>query len=114
MLKKLFWTIFLVLIFIIGFKLVPIYYAAISLEGICQENADLYHRYSKNYILTKINEELDHLGIPKNQREVAVTKTKEDVLVEIYYEDTADFFGYYTKDYVFIRECSGVLTSVVK
>ena len=113
MLKNLFLIILFVVVLIVGYKVVPIYYRALSLEGICQENADLFHRYSTRYIKQKLKEDLDNIGIPRNQRETALTKTKENIIVEIYYEDTADFFGYYKKDFVFVNECKGVLTSVV-
>ena len=113
MFKKLMWTIFLVIVFILGYKLAPIYYRAFSLESVCQVNADLFHRYNAAYITQRLSEDLDRLGIPKNKRETALTKTKEAIIVEIYYEDTADFFGYYKKDYVFIEDCEGVLTSIV-
>lgn len=111
--KKLFWILFLVIFFVIAYQLVPIYYRALSLEGICQDNADIYHRYNKSYTEQQIKEALDSLGIPENKREIAVTATKDNVIVEIYYEDTANFFDYYKKDYVFIRECEGVLSSIV-
>ena len=113
MLKKFLWTLFLVFIFIFAYKVVPIYYKAFALEGLCKENADLFHRYNKTYISKKMDEELERLGIPKKQRETALTKTKDEIVVEIYYEDTADFFGYYRKNYVFIEECEGVLRSVI-
>lgn len=113
MLKKLFWTLFLVFVFVVGYQLVPIFYKAFSLEGICQQNADIFHRYNAAYINQRLKEDLDRLGIPERQRETALTKTKDNIVVEIYYEDTADFFGYYKKDFVFIRKCNGVLTSVV-
>ena len=111
--KKLFWILFLAIFFVIAYQLVPIYYRAISLEGICQKNADIYHRYNKDYTMQRIIEELDNLGIQKKQREIAITLTKENVIVEIYYEDTANFFDYYKKDFVFVRECEGVLSSIV-
>ncbi len=113
MAKKLFWILFLVIVFVVLYQLVPIYYKALSLEGICQENADIYHRYNHSYTNRKLDDDLNSLGIPPRQRETAITKTKEGIIVEIYYEDTADFFGYYKKDFVFIKECSGVLSSVV-
>ena len=113
MLKNIFWILVLVIVLSVGYQLVPIYYRAFSLDGICQENADLFHRYNKRYIKQKLREDLDKIGIPPNQRETALTKTKEKIIVEIYYEDTADFFGYYKKDFVFVQECDGVLTSIV-
>jgi len=111
--KKLFWILFLTLVFVVLYKVVPIYYRALSLDGICQENADFYHRYNKSYTQQSLNEDLDKIGVPPKQRETAITKTKKGIIVEIYYEDTADFFGYYKKDYVFVEECVGVLSSVV-
>jgi len=113
MAKKLFWVLFLVIIFVFAYKLVPIYYRAFALEGICAENADLFHRYNKPYIKNRLKDDLDGLGIPPSKRETALTKTKEKIIIEIYYEDTADFFGYYKKEFVFIEECNGVLSSVV-
>ena len=113
MAKKFFWILFLVIVFIVLYQLVPIYYRALSLDGICQKNADIYHRYTKGYTKQRLDEDLDYIGIPPRQRETAITVTKKDVIVEIYYEDTADFFGYYKKDFVFIEECRGVLSSIV-
>ena len=113
MIKKFLWIFLLAIVFVVGYQLVPIYYRALSLDGICKENADLFHRYNKRYIKQKLKEDLDKLGIPRNQRETALAKTKESVVVEIYYEDRADFFGYYKKDFVFIEECNGVLSSIV-
>ena len=113
MAKKLFWILFLAIVFVILYQLVPIYYKALSLDGICQQNADIFHRYNKGYTKTRLSEDLDKIGIPPKQRETAITVTKDNVIVEIYYEDTADFFGYYKKDYVFVEECEGVLSSVV-
>lgn len=112
-LKNIFWIFLLVIVLIVGYQLVPIYYRAFSLDGICQENADLFHRYNKRYIKQKLKEDLDKIGIPRNQRETALTKTKETIVVEIYYEDTADFLGYYKKDFAFFKECNGVLSSIV-
>ena len=114
MLKNIFWILMLVIVLIVGYQLVPIYYRAFSLDGICQENADLFHRYNKRYIKSKLDEDLDRLGIPRKQRETALTKTKESIVVEIYYEDTANFYGYYKKDFVFVKECNGVLSSIVQ
>jgi len=113
LLKKVFWTVFLVLVFIIAAKIGPIYYKALSLPGICKESADIYHRYNKSYVKQQLNDQLDNLGIPKDQREIAMTKTKHNISVEIYYEDQANFFDYYKKDFEFLTECQGVLDSVI-
>ena len=113
MLKNIFTILVLVIVLIVCWSVVPIYYKALSLNGICQENADLVHRYNKIYVKQQLKEDLDRLGIPQKQRETAITKTNEKIIVEIYYEDTADFFGYYKKDFVFVEECDGVLTSVI-
>ena len=99
LLRKVFWTVFLVLLFIIAAKIGPIYYKAFSLHSICQDNADIFHRYSGTYVRNVMNEELDSLGIPKDQREIALSKTKENITIKIYYEDQANFFDYYTKDF---------------
>ena len=113
LLKKAFYTILLVLIFIIAAKIGPIYYRAFSLHGICQENADIYHRYNARYVKNVMNEELNALGIPEDQREIALSKTPNNITVEIYYEDQANFFDYYTKDFEFFTKCDGVLDSVI-
>lgn len=113
MLKKLFWVIFLAFVFVLAYKFVPIYYRAFSLDGICKENADLVHRYTIITIKGRLKDDLDKLGIPPSKRETALIKTKEEIVVKIYYEDTADFFGYYKKEFVFFEECNGVLYSVV-
>ena len=113
LMKKVFWTLFLVVVFIIAAKLGPIYYRAFSLNGICQHHADIFHRYNKRYVQQVLNEELDKLGIPKNQREILLTKTKDNITVEIYYEDQANFFDYYKKDFEFIEQCEGVMDSVI-
>ena len=113
LIKKIFYTAFVIVVAIILIKVAPIYYRGLSLKSICKENADIFHRYSAKYVRMSINERLDKLGIPKNQREIALTKTLENIVVEIYYEDEANFFDYYKKDFYFIEECEGVLDSVL-
>ena len=113
LLKKVFWALFIAAIAIILIRIGPIYYKAHAIKGLCKEHADIYHRYSSKYIKTVLNEELDKLGIPRNQREIALSKTKEKITLEIYYEDEANFFDYYKKDFFFLEECSGVLDSVI-
>ena len=113
LLKKVFWTLFLVALFVVAAKIGPIYYKAFSLGGICKENADIFHRYNAKYVKQNLNEELAQLGIPKNQRETKLTKTKDNITIEIYYEDQANFFDYYKKDFEFYTECEGVLDSVI-
>jgi hypothetical protein len=53
------------------------------------------------------------LGIPKDKREHTVTLTENAVVVTISYDDTADFFGKYQKDFSFYYECEGELKSVL-
>ena len=54
---------------------------------------------------------MSSVGIPREKRGHNVTVTNEGVFVDIYYEDTADFFGQYYKDYEFEVDCEGVLYS---
>ena len=113
--KKLFSIILIALILVIAVKVVPIYYKAYALRGICKENADKYHKYKhhggKSYVYKQIDQELDRIGIQSDQREHNVTVNNEGVYVDIYYEDTADFFGQYYKDFEFEYQCEGVLSS---
>ncbi len=113
-LKSIFWVLVLALIFYVGFKVVPIYYRGIiGLRSVCKEQADLYHKYGKEYVFRGLDESLDNLGIPKDKREHNVTIKENSVLVTITYEDMADFFGKYQRDFSFNYECEGVLKSVL-
>jgi len=112
-LKSIFWVLVLALIFYVGFKVVPIYYKGIlGLRTVCKEQADLYHKYGRDSVFRGLDESLESMGIPKNKRESTVTVKENSVVVTITYEDTADFFGKYQKDFTFYHECEGVLRSV--
>lgn len=113
-LKSIFWVLVLALIFYVGFKVVPIYYrGVIGLRTVCKEQADLYHKYGREYVFKGLDEALDDIGIPKDKREQTVTLNENAVVVAITYEDTADFFGKYQKDFSFYYQCEGVLRSVL-
>ena len=110
--KNLFWGIIIIILIIIAFKIVPIYYRANELKNICEDNADLYHKYDKRYITKVIEEEISKLNIPRENIEYQLTKTSEAITIEFYYEDTANFFDYYKKNFDFYYECEGVLDAV--
>lgn len=113
-LKSIFWVLVLALIFYVGFKVVPIYYRGIiGLRSVCKEQADLYHKYGRDYVFKSLDESLDSIGIPKDKREHTVNVTENAVVVTITYNDTADFFGKYQKDFSFYYECKGELRSVL-
>lgn len=103
--KKTFWTLLIVFLVIIAWKLVPIFYHSLAIRNICQENADRFFRYNRGYIIGTIDHDLRKLGIPRSDRQHNLTETPEGVFVEIYFEETADFFGYYQRKFEFYHEC---------
>lgn len=112
-LSTIFWLVVLGLIIYAGFHIVPIYYRGfIGIRGVCKQNADVYHKYGPGYVHTAIAEQLEGMGIPKNNRQVKVSQADNSVIVWIRYEDSATFFERYTKDFEFEYECEGVLKSV--
>lgn len=108
-----FWILVLVLIFYIGFKVVPIYYRGIfGVRGVCKENADVYHKYGRAYIQNGIAETLRNIGIPEDKSDFTINQSGDKVVVWIYYGDKATFFDRYTKEFEFEYECEGPLKSV--
>lgn len=111
--SNVFWVLLLAFVFYVGFKVVPIYYRGIiGLPGVCQEQADVYHKYGQGYVSARLEESLAHMGISKDNRKHNVQVTEEAVVVTIDYWDTATFFDRYTKEFSFHSECEGVLRSV--
>lgn len=110
--KNIFWGLIILLVLIAAFKIVPIYYRANEIRNICNENADLYHKYNKKYITNVIEEELARLNIPRENVQYQLTKTEDAIFIEFLYEDTANFFDRYKKDFEFYFECEGVLSSI--
>ncbi len=111
--SSIFWLLILVIIFYVGFKVVPIYYRGIvGIRAVCQENADIYHKYGQGYITTNIAESLEDMGIPPDKRQFGITKGKDAIYISIYYHDRANFEDYYVKDFEFEYQCEGVLKSV--
>ena len=111
--SSVFWILLLALIFYAGFKVVPIYYRGIfGIRGICQENADVYHKYGRGYVHSGISEMLRNIGIPKEKSEFSITPEGDMIVIRIRYEDQASFFDRYTKYFEFDYECEGVLKSV--
>lgn len=112
-LKKTFWALFIITILILSWKIVPIYYKSIAIRSICKDNADRIYRYSPAYIKGSIDDQLNELNIPKSKRQHNVTKSEEGTYyVEIYFEETADFFGYYQKKFEFYHECKSEAAGV--
>lgn len=113
--SSLFWLLVLVLIIYVGIKVVPIYYKGyIGIRGVCQENADVYHKWGRGYIDTGIAESLTDMGIPPEKRQVIIRKGDESIYITINYRDRANFEDYYIKDFEFQYECEGVLKSVYR
>lgn len=112
-LKKLFWGIFIITALITAWKIVPIYYKSVAIRSVCKDNADRFYRYNKNYIMKTIDGDLNNLKIPISKRQHNVTKTEEGTYVEIYYEDVADFFGYYRKKFEFYHECKAAEEGII-
>ena len=113
-LSKILWVLVVILILIIAVKIVPIYHKAYSMRKLCQDYVDRQHRYGSEYITTRLNEEFDRIGIPKNQRDHKITVTEDAIILEIFYEDNANFFDYYDRDFKFYHQCEGVTESVVQ
>lgn len=113
--SSIFWLLVLVIISYVGFKVVPIYYKGIiGIRGVCQENADVYHKYGRGYIETDIAESLSHMGIPPEKRQVFIRRGDDAIHITINYRDRANFEDYYVKDFEFQHECEGVLKSVYR
>ncbi|MGB7291159.1 MAG: hypothetical protein WBD99_03190 [Thermodesulfobacteriota bacterium] len=111
--KLIFWLLVIVIALYVGFKVVPIYYKGIiGMRGLCQENADIYHKYGSTYISNALNEQLTRAGIPPDKRKISITSTEDAVVITIAYHDQADFFGRYRKDFDFRYTCEGVVRSV--
>lgn len=111
--KTVFWFSILILVFFVGLKVVPINYRGIfGLRSICQEYADVYHKYGLSYITRAINEDLTNIGVPKSKRQLFIDRTEDAVIITIIYEDQTNFFDKYYKTFKFQHECEGVLKSV--
>ena len=111
--KLIFWLLVIVIALYVGAKVLPIYYrGVIGIRGLCQENADVYHKYGPKYISNALEEQLARAGIPPDKRKFSITRTEDAVLITITYHDKVDFFGRYRKDFDFRYTCEGVLRSV--
>lgn len=107
-LSSIFWILLLVLIFYVGFKVVPIYYRGIfGLRGVCQENADVYHKYGRTYVQNGISEMLGDIGIPKEKSQYSIKEEGDKIVISITYKDTATFFDRHTQEFDFHYECEG-------
>jgi hypothetical protein len=111
--KLVFWLLVIGIAMYVGFKVVPIYYrGVIGLRGLCQENADVYHKYGPKYISNALEEQLTRAGIQPDKRKFSITRTEDAVVITIIYHDRVDFFGRYRKDFDFRYSCEGVLRSI--
>ncbi|MEW6145967.1 MAG: hypothetical protein AB1598_13205 [Thermodesulfobacteriota bacterium] len=111
--SSIFWILLLALIFYVGFKVVPIYYRGIfGIRGVCQENADVYHKYGRGYVQTGISEMLRNIGIPKEKSRYSIKEEGDNIVISITYRDSATFFDRYTKEFEFDYECEGVRKAV--
>jgi len=112
-LSSIFWILLLALIFYVGFKIVPIYYRGIfGLRGVCQENADVYHKYGRNYVQSGISEMLQNIGIPKEKSQYGIREEGDKIIISITYRDSATFFDRHTQEFEFDYECEGVRKAV--
>jgi len=111
--KAIFWLLIFAVAVYVGFKVIPIYYKGIiGLRGVCNENADQYHKYGKRWVSLRVSEDLTNIGIPKAKRKYFVDVTDESVIITINYRDQATFLDRYTKVFFFSYDCEGVLTAV--
>lgn len=107
-LSSIFWILLLALIFYVGFKVVPIYYRGIfGLRGVCQENADVYHKYGRTYVQNGISEMLRDIGIPKEKSQYSIKEEGDKIVISITYKDAATFFDRHTQGFEFSYECEG-------
>lgn len=112
-LKALFYLVVVIFIFLLGFKLVPVYYKGyISVPGVCKEAAESYKKYGSEFVMRDIGERLDTLGIKSPQREVHIEKQGEDIIITIVYDETVDFWGKYQRDFHFEKVCTGKTSSI--
>ncbi|MGQ0792852.1 MAG: hypothetical protein ACT4NX_02075 [Deltaproteobacteria bacterium] len=111
--KSLLWILVLAAALYVAFQAGPILYkGTLGIRGVCKEYADQYKKYGREYIYKRITESLDEKGIPADNRDFTVNITEKSVVIEIFYSDTADFFGRYEKTFDFSYECEGELKSV--
>lgn len=111
-LKNFFWLLIFVCIFMVSYQIAPIYYKGYGIRGICQSQADVYHKYGKGYVSKRLDEHLTRLGIPPGNRDHNIKETEDAVVIEITYRDTANFLDRYTRDFTFTHRCEGVLRAV--
>jgi hypothetical protein len=111
--KLIFWLLVIGLAMYVGLMVVPIYYRGIiGVRGLCQENADIYHKYGPKYISNALDEQLSRAGIPPDKRKFSITPTEDAVQITISYHDIVYFFGRYRKDFDFRYTCEGVLRNI--
>lgn len=111
--KTIFWLIVIMLIVYLGYATIPLYYKGIfGIRGVCKNNVELYHKYGMQFVVNRINEGLDNLGIPKKKRDFSVNVMEDKVVVEIGYVDQINLLDRYRKKVEFYYECEGVLKSV--
>jgi hypothetical protein len=112
-LSSIFWILLLALIFYVGFKIVPIYYRGVfGIRGVCQENADVYHKYGRVYVQNGVSEMLQNIGIPKEKSQYSIKEEGDKIIIEITYKDSATFFDRYTQEFEFDYECEGVRKAI--
>lgn len=111
--KIVLWLIIIMLIVYLGYATIPYYYKGVfGIRGVCKHNAELYHKYGRQYVVNRINEDLDYLRVPKRKRAFSVDVLEDKVVVWIEYKDQINLFDRYKKKVEFHHECEGVLKGV--
>jgi len=115
--KMIFWILVLVLVFYLGFEVVPIFYRGIfGIRAACREDVEYYKTYGREFVVHRLDESLNVRGMPKDKRTYTVRVTDQAIIVTIDYYDTAEFFGgecrWCKRDFEFHYECEGALRSV--
>jgi hypothetical protein len=106
--RNIFIIIIVCILLYLSFTVGPIFYRGFfGLRGICSEQVNRYKKYGKEFVFTRVEEEMRNIGVPEDKYEY-VLKVDDDansVYLELYYEDTAEFVGGYTKKFEFNVDC---------
>ena len=96
-LKAIVYTVILVAVIYVAFKLVPIYVAEYQLSDRMQEQARyaVVNRYSEDKIRDNIMKVVDDLEIPAKREDIKVTSTMQIVKINVDYTVPVDLLFYH-------------------
>src|SRR3989304_5521568 len=90
--KMIFWILVLVLVFYLGFEVVPIFYRGIfGIRAACREDVEYYKTYGREFVVHRLDESLKVRGMPKDKRTYTVRVTGQATIVTIESAETSGF-----------------------